>query len=1009
MRPIVIAIILLTLAASSRRAADAEPSFAAVRAILERHCVECHAGNDPGGELSLETRGDIKRGGESGPAVVPGKVDESLLLDMIGGNSPAMPKKRPPLTREQVATIKQWIAAGAVWPDEVKLVDRRFDGERWWSLAPLERPAVPELATVKVDHAWIRNPIDAFILAGQRAHGLQPAASADRRTLIRRVSYDLTGLPPSPEEIAAFVADPDPLAYERLVERLLASPRYGERWARHWLDVVHFGETHGYDKDKPRLNAWPYRDYVIRAFNEDKPYGQFVAEQIAGDVLNPLSRDGLEALGFIAAGPWDFIGHAEVPESKIDGQIARHLDRDDMIVNTIQTFNSLTVQCAQCHNHKFDPIPQSDYYALQAVFAALDRTDKKYDADPRVAAERARLVELREQLDAAESKLQADLASRGGRDWQQLTEQIAAAEKTKGTVSNNALQGPAFGYHSQLSPSPNTVKWVQIDLGAARELRKVVIRPCYDDFAQIGAGFGFPVRFKVEVSNDESFAIGVQVVFDATQRDVPRPGLNATEIDVTSPPVRFVRVTATQLAERKNDYMLALAEIEVLDAAQTNLARDKTVTALDFIEAGPRWRKANLLDGEYPGKSQPPSGDTADLAQLRDERERLARQLLQPSEQQARAERALHRQQIETQLATLPPQSIAYIGAVHHGTGNFRGTGADGGKPRPIRILARGNVQKPGDEAQPGALSAVAALPARFAASAESDRRVALARWLTDRRHPLTWRSIVNRMWMYHFGRGLVETANDFGRNGAQPTHPELLDWLACELRDQGQSLKSLHRLIVTSATYRQRSFDETAATATDSNLAGLAIDPENRWLARFPRRRLEAEAVRDAVLLMAGKLDERMGGPSFQDFVIEKPEHSPHYQYQLHDPNDSRSHRRSIYRFIVRSQQQPFMTTLDCADPSMQVDKRNESLSSLQALALLNNDFMVTMAGHFASRIERERTDMASQIERAFELAVGRRPSPTEQRQLTGYARQYGLANLGRVLFNLNEFVFVD
>src|SRR5262249_14414499 len=270
--------------------------------------------------------------------------------------------------------------------------DGANDQSRHWAWRPIKRPAVPKVSSaIRDPRAPIRNPIDSFIAARLAQAGLKMSAEADRRTLIRRLSFDLLGLPPTPERVQQFVSDRDPQAYEKLVDELLQSPRYGERWARHWLDVVHYGDTHGYDKDKPRPNAWPYRDYVIRALNEDKPYARFVQEQLAGDVLFPGTRDGIEALGFIAAGPWDLIGHEEVPESKTDGKIARHLDRDDMVANTLQTFNSLTVQCAQCHNHKFDPIPQDDYYSLQAVFAALDRTDKQYDIAPAVAKQRAAL------------------------------------------------------------------------------------------------------------------------------------------------------------------------------------------------------------------------------------------------------------------------------------------------------------------------------------------------------------------------------------------------------------------------------------------------------------------------------------------------------------------------------------------------------------------------------------------------------------------------------------------
>ena len=279
--------------------------------------------------------------------------------------------------------FKRWIDQGADWPDGVdksKVVDK-FD---WWSLKPLTRPEVPKIVVHKNGVNEVAAPIDAFILAMLREKGLTPSLEADRRTLIRRLYFDLIGLPPSPEEMDAFVADPDPSAYAKLVEKLLESPHYGERWARHWLDVVHYGDTHGYDKDQPRPNAWPYRDYVVRAFNSDKRYSRFVEEQIAGDIFAPGTEDGLTATGFIAAGPWDLIGHAEVPESKIDGKIARNLDRDDMVTNTCNTFVSLTVQCARCHHHKFDPVMQEDYYRLQADFAALDRADRTYDIDQTV-------------------------------------------------------------------------------------------------------------------------------------------------------------------------------------------------------------------------------------------------------------------------------------------------------------------------------------------------------------------------------------------------------------------------------------------------------------------------------------------------------------------------------------------------------------------------------------------------------------------------------------------------
>lgn len=994
-----------------------EPAFDAVAAIFEKHCLECHNTDERKGGLSLQTREHLDAGGDSGPPIVAQNVDQSFLLDMTAGDKPEMPRGRPPLSAEQLQTIRNWIETGAHWPDGRELQDRSLADSNWWSLQPLVRPPIPITAVAQRNTAETRegeasaeprstasHPIDAFIHAKLSELGFIPAPEADRRTLIRRLSFDLIGLPPSPEAVDAFVNDPDELAYEKLVDQLLASSQYGERWARHWLDVVHFGETHGYDKDQPRPNAWPYRDYVIRSFNADKSYSQFIEEQIAGDVLYPQSVDGIEALGFIAAGPWDFIGHVEVPESKIDGKVARHLDRDDMVSNTIGTFNSLTVGCAQCHNHKFDPIRQEDYYRLQAVFAAVDRADRKYHSDPEVAARYARLERQLRDAEATKKQLDAEVATRGGTELTAIDAAIVAARSTTPTGLR-----PEYGYHSAISAMQDVEKWVQLDLGAPREITDITCVGCFDDFNQIGAGFGFPVRYRIEASDDPTFASGTRVLVDQTQQDVPNPGTAPQSTPVPNLHARFVRLTATKLALRADDYILAMAELQVLGPRGENYASTATITALDSIEAPVRWRQSNLNDGIYPGFQAATPAESLESLQLRRD-ELLARVLdadlkvkIDTTAQTIAAARA--------ELAALPAPRITYAATVHYGDGNFIGTGPQNGRPRPIHLLHRGDVKDPRHEVQPGSLQCIPDLPGDFPLSAdhsEADRRAALARWISDRRNPLTWRSIVNRVWQYHFGRGLVETANDFGRMGQLPSHPELLEWLAVEFRDGGQSLKALHRLIVTSRTYRQRAQpDDEALDALTSD--PRLVDSANVFLWRMNRRKLEAEAIRDAVLLVSGKLDLTMGGPSFQDFVVEHPEHSPHYEYHLYDPTDPRSHRRSVYRFLVRSQPQPFMTTLDCADPSMRVDKRNESLTPLQALALLNDGFMVTMSQAFSDRIVASTTNPREQTTAMFHLALSRPPTDDEVAMFTGFIETHGLANACRVIFNLNEFAMVD
>ncbi len=977
-------------------AADAPNAFLdKVAPIFERHCVRCHNDEEHKGGLSLTSITAAKKGGDAGAVWVAKKPQESLLLQYVEGDKPEMPKNAPALSPQQIAALREWIQAGAEWPETALLKDRQFEGQTWWSLQPLTRPAFAAVPKGS------RSPVDVFIRAKLVEKQLTPSAEADRRTLIRRLSFDLHGLPPEPEEIDEFVSDADPTAYERLVDRLLASPRYGERWARHWLDVVHYGDTHGYDKDKLRPNAWPYRDYVVRSLNEDKPYDRFIMEQIAGDVLWPDTVDGITGTGFIAAGPWDFIGHAEVPESKTDGKIARNLDRDDMVTTTLNTFCSLTVQCARCHNHKFDPVTQTDYYRLQAVFAALDRADRMFDADPSVAQRRSELLAEQKRLKAEEQRLAAEVTRLCGAELKDLDQRIASA-----TQAASGQRRPEYGYHSGIEPVADKVKWVQVDLGRAVPIQKVGFVGCWDDFNGIGAGFGFPVRFKIEASNDASFASGVLPLVDRTGADSPNPGTALQQIDVRDINARYVRFTATKLAPRQNDFIFALAELIVSDAEGKNVALGAAVSAADSIEAPIRWAKKNLVDGIFTGQT------ADDAAKLREQRAALIEKLVPLSvrDESRKAEAAMG--EVTKRLSALPAPQTIYAGMVYSGGGAFTGTGAAGGKPRPIHILKRGDVNSLAEEVGPGFVALRSGETGLFTLPAdhsEGSRRIALAKWIVDDAHPLTWRSIANRIWQHHLGRGIVDSPNDFGRMGQLPTHPELLDWLACEIRQAkptgpSRSLKQLHRLIVTSATYRQSS-------ASDPDAVGNAqsVDSSNTLYWRANRRKLDAEALRDSMLFVAGKLDDRMGGPAFQDFVIEKPEHSPHYEYQLHNAEDPRSHRRSVYRFLVRSQTQPFMTTLDCADPSMIVDKRNETVTALQALALLNNKLVLSMSNHMASRVSKSSPNEQSRIHEAFRRALGRVPTYEESQVLVEYARIHGLIQACRVLMNLNEFAFVD
>ena len=520
-----------------------------VAPIFERHCVHCHEASQPKGGFSLSTSTHAVAGGESGPAIVPGKPDESLLVEYISGEKPEMPKNGSPLSGADVDSIRQWVAEGARWPSGIELIDKKQNDTAWWSLKPLVRPEIP-----CVESSWVRTPIDHFLLATLQKHSLVPSAEADRRTLIRRLYFDLTGLPPAPRVVDAFEIDDHPQAYDKIVEQLLASPRYGERWGRHWLDVARYGDTHGYDKDKVRANAWPYRDYVIRSFNSDKPYHVFILEQLAGDRLFPGTCDGIVATGFLVAGPFDWVGQTEVREGTLDKAVTRNLDRDDMVAAAMNTFNSMTVQCARCHNHKFDPISQQDYYSLQAVFAGIDRADRPYDGEPHAIETRSHLVA---RLGVAKAR-EASCYQR----MNELTDgKLASIDQSLQALHQQLLHtdDQAFGYHSAIEAGPDQAKWIQIDLMAAAPIENVVVVAAHDDYAGIGAGFGFPRRFKIEISESSEFDATATAIADHTRDDFPNPGTTPLIFDAHHRRARFIRITATRLAPEPAIIFLLLA------------------------------------------------------------------------------------------------------------------------------------------------------------------------------------------------------------------------------------------------------------------------------------------------------------------------------------------------------------------------------------------------------------------------------------------------------------------
>jgi|UniRef100_UPI0037841EBB mono/diheme cytochrome c family protein len=968
-----------------------------IEPLLKQRCFECHSHEKKmKGGLTLDSKSGWEQGGDSGPALVAGKPEESLLIKMVrwSDDEHQMPPKEK-LPSAEIALLEEWVKRGA--PDPRVMVKKRPTEADWWSLKPLVVPKLPEVAGVQ-------HPVDRFIRARLAERKITPSLEADRRTLIRRVMFDLHGLPPSQAEVEAFLAeterpsdnqtggqsdkekDSSLSAYERLVDRLLESSRYGERWARHWLDTIHFAETHGCGHDLPRDHAWRYRDYVITALNEDKPWPRFVREQVAADVLFPEEPKLVAALGFLGAGVFDHSAYQTAP-TNFD-----YLDRDDLVTQTMGAFASTTANCARCHAHKFDPISQDDYYALQSVFAGLIEGNIPFDEDKTVAQSRRRWQTI---LTAAESKDKAVLLT------PENASLVGAWEKTQGAP----VKWSPLGYESFVSAEGSSLKR----------------------------------------TGDTLFSSGAKPDKDSyiITSSVPLTKITALRLDVLADPSLPMKGPG-----RQDNGNLTLSEIEAQlfdpGAAQPVKLKFTRATA-DFDQQG--WTSGMAIDGNaatgwgiHPAVGvshhavfemadavaiKPGARLTLTLKQLSgkshligsfklsvtDEHAvraaampTLAQEALTlPAEKRSEPQRvalAAHALRLiaTTELSKLPAPAQVYAAAkkadVLLAVG--KGTPTTVAKAKTVQVLKRGEFDKPMKEAVSGALSAIHALPARFEkaqASDEAARRAALADWLADEKNPLTWRSIANRVWHYHFGRGLCDTPNDFGRMGGTPSHPELLDWLACELRDHGGSLKHLHRLIVTSAAYRQSSAHRDDA---------VLLDADNRLLWRMNRLRLDADSYRDFVLATSDRLDPALGGTSVRQFVTGPPvQLTPTLNYEAYDWSALPKHRRSIYRFVWRGVPDPFMDALDFPDLGMLAPARGFSASALQSLALYNNRFVL----HFSGELGKQLTTP----EEAVRRVLLREPTAEEKTNFTTFAQKNGLAALCRVLLNSNEFLFVD
>ncbi|MGE3405384.1 MAG: PSD1 and planctomycete cytochrome C domain-containing protein [Pirellulales bacterium] len=997
------------LPAQSTEAPDAQATAffeEKIRPVLVEHCYSCHSAEAQENKklqasLFLDTKEGTLKGGENGPALVAGNSAESLLLKGLKYDGLEMPPSGK-LSDEIIADFATWIESGAVDPRQgaaatvAKRVIDIQEGRNFWSFRRLAPVTPPEVKNT----AWGRTPIDQFITARHEEHGLQPNGPASREKLVRRVYYDLIGLPPSPEQVAAFVQDESADAYEKLIDQLLASEHYGERWGRHWLDTARYAESGGYEFDGFRPGAYHYRDWVIRGLNHDMPYNEFVRMQIAGDKLLPGDYQGGSAVGFLVAGPYP--GQlTQKTEEKI-----RYDQIDDMIMTIGGSMMGLTLGCVRCHEHKYDPFPQQDYYGIAAALGRTVHGDVTFDPDP-AATQRALAAH-----DARRQELAAAVTQ-------------FAAQELPGRFS----------------------KWQQEELPKLARLAHWQILEPLD--VQSGTWLNTApdglVVYVARGKNGDTYTVNTQTYqrnitslrLDAfTDKSLPAngPGLNGDggfslqDFKVTARPLDAgntaepitLKLKGAQAAYEEPEQPLAHA---VDDNPGTfwraNNGNGKDNGAILEIEGGlPGWDGGTRLTFELKFASQGlgrfrlalsttpvPASWAGDIAgqhlgeiqsllaagqgQLAEaHREPMARWLSPFDAETGKVVRAL-----EEHIRQRPRPPLTDVYAT-----------VDGG--RDVFLLRRGEVDNKQDKAEPGFLQvlAIAAdpqqrwLPAPADGQTAVDPRVGLADWMVDVEQgagPLLARVMANRLWQHHFGRGIVATPNDFGEQGDRPTHPELLEWLAGELVRGGWKLKPLHKLMMLSSAYTQSS---------DVLAANEQIDPANQFLWHHQPRRLEAEIIRDALLEIGGSLDVQMYGPSTLD----------------------NSARRSIYVRVKRSEMSPFLTMFDAPEPLQSIGQRSSTTVPTQALAMMNSPFVRQQAEKLLGRIRLPQdppAPPATLVDRAYQIALSRLPTEAErttmlsfiegQQSLSGDANpqsaELALVDFCQLLLCLNEFIYVD
>lgn len=912
---------------------ESKPTLVAGNAasILQVNCIKCHDSVKKTAGIDLSSRAH---------AVASGVFDDKMHLkgrlyrEVSEGRMPPSGK----LPDESIELLKQWVLAGAPYPSET-LTAINPAMAPLWSFQPVRPQPIPKTQFDKL----ASNSIDHFVFDKLANNHLAPSPRADKLTLLRRVTIDLTGLPPTLPEITAFVNDHSPNAYAKVVDRLLASPAYGERWARHWLDVVRYGESDGYERNIIRTNAWPYRDYVIRAFNQDIPFTQFVTEQLAGDTVGKGDPNVEAATGFLVAGIHDTVGNATEEGTRQQ----RISDLEDITSTTSAAFLGLTIGCARCHDHKFDPIPQRDFYRMAACFAGVrfgERTIASGAALARANAEKA------------------DLAGRAFLAINALNElDDAARQRVVGVASPR----PAVNARRNVDTFPATeARYVRFTVLATRDGGE----PCLDEIQVFGPnGNGdLALASRGAVATASSLLPG----YDFHKVEHLNDGRLGNE---------YSWISNTRGAGWAQIELPAVRKVDRVvwsrDGGEVPRFDDRLPTKyrIEVSLDGKSWQTVSTEEGRGDRKGRDYVHPDALV------------KAMTPTQKARRSELQKALQDLRTKSEALAAMNTAYVGQFT--------------KPDPTYVLRRGDVMQREDLVTPGALSQVSTLACDLSSATdapEPDRRMALAHWIGDPQNPLTARVIVNRIWQYHFGRGIVGTPSDFGRNGEKPSHPELLDWLANDFSSHGWSMKRLHRMIVLSSTYCQ-------SGAVSSS--GLKLDAGNRFLWHMPLQRMQAEALRDAVLATSGKLDRRMGGPGFRLFKYSELNVASYDALEQYGPD---TWRRSVYRASARSIRDDLLENFDCPECAQREPKRATTTTALQALSLLNGTFLVQQSDFFAERVKREagpKTEL--QIDHSFQLAFGRTPRSEEKKAASRLVADQGLSTLCRALLNANEFLY--